>query len=642
MEWQIYIFIYFPILHVMREAGLRRMELIRLLYFSILLGFPCIISSQVHLCTGNLGDNIFTSGDFGTGSPVVVAGNPGLAPGFSYTTNVPPDDGEYTLTNNMAKWSFAFPTWLLIGDNSPDPQGYMMVVNASYQPGIFYEQLIDNVCENTLYEFSADVINIISKETTGHILPNVSFLIDDVEIYTTGQIAQDEKWHTYGFTFISGSGQNGIKLSLRNNAPGGIGNDLALDNIRFRPCGPASSVSIEPEGKICENSLFPILTAHIDADTGALQWQISLDSSKIWNNIPGAIDRTYQIELLSSGIYFFRYLYSNSITSLTNSKCRIVSDEIRVEIVPVEFLIKDTLCDGLTFNLGGIEYGETGIYQEHLTASNGCDSMVTLDLVIVPDPGIVAEFGFTPTSCEGAKDGAIFVESVNGTRPPFIFRINDSIIPPPSTHAQLPAGTYLAWIETPYGCFDNEEITVPDGPPLEISTIADTSIVLGHKLFFETTSNLPVWLATWTPPDGIDCTNCFSTNATPFETQTYVITAQTEKGCVDVDSLTIRVDREPVLYIPNIFSPNDDQINDFFEITSDPFNISTFDRATIFDRWGGILSEKANLFNEGHLIVWDGSTPRGDANPGVYVYLIKYTMADGSKRVSSGGVTLIR
>jgi len=626
----------------MREAGQGRLKTIFLWHLSIMLGCHGVLSAQSALCTGNLGDNIFTSGDFGSGAAVVFPTNPALAPGFTYTLQVPPDDGEYTLTNDMTMWSFVFPTWIRIGDNSSDPNGYMMVVNASFTPGIFYEQVIDNVCENTLYEFSADVINIIQIGTTGHILPNVSFLIDDIGLYTTGQIGQDERWHTYGFTFTSGPGQTSLKLTLRNNAPGGIGNDLALDNISFRACGPTSSISIAPEGRICENSIYPVLTAHIDADTGALQWQVSLDSGMVWTDIVGAIDTTYQIDILSAGIYFFRYLYSTSVFNLANSKCRIVSDPIRVEIVPVEFMIAATICEGLTFNLGGIEYGVTGIYNENLTASNGCDSIVTLDLLIVPDPPIVAKFTFMPTSCEGADDGSVSVVSVSGTRPPFIFRINDSIIPPPSTSVMLPAGTYTAWIENEYGCFDKEEIVVPDGPALEINTIEDATIILGHSVLLETTSNLPVWMSLWNPPGGLDCPNCLSPLATPFEEQTYVVTAETEAGCTDIDSITIRIDRDPVIYIPNVFSPNNDQINDFFEISADPLNVTSVDVAIIFDRWGGILSEKANLFNEGHLILWDGLTPSGPVNPGVFVYLIKFTMADGSKRASKGDVTIIK
>ena len=174
----------------LKRQGIR--AFFSLFVFILFAGQPTFLAAQTALCGGNLGDNNFSAGDFGSGMSNVVQANPGLAPGFQYTTQVPPDDGEYTLTNNINAWSYVYPTWLRVGDNDVNPNGYMMVVNASFAPGIFYEQVIDNLCENTLYEFTADVINLIRTGTTGHILPNVSFLLDDVLSYSSGQIPQDE------------------------------------------------------------------------------------------------------------------------------------------------------------------------------------------------------------------------------------------------------------------------------------------------------------------------------------------------------------------------------------------------------------------------------------------------------------------
>ena len=127
-----------------------------------------------------------------------------------------------------------------------------MVVNASHEPGLFYEKEITGLCENTLYAFSADIINLIG---TGEdmIKPDVSFLLDDEVHYTTGKIQEDEEWKTYGFTFSTSPGQTSITLSLRNNAPGGIGNDLALDNISFRACGPEALILPAEIIDVCEN-----------------------------------------------------------------------------------------------------------------------------------------------------------------------------------------------------------------------------------------------------------------------------------------------------------------------------------------------------------------------------------------------------
>jgi len=135
--------------------------------------FSAVLTAQQ--CTGNLGENIFTEGDFGSGPANILTPDPGIAPGFLYQPNPPPNDGFYTITNDMRSWAFAFPAWETFADNSNDPNGYMMVVNAAFDPGKFYEQQVD-------------------------------FSIDDVSQFTTGLIPETGTWNTYGFTFTTPAG----------------------------------------------------------------------------------------------------------------------------------------------------------------------------------------------------------------------------------------------------------------------------------------------------------------------------------------------------------------------------------------------------------------------------------------------------
>ena len=44
-----------------------------------------------------------------------------------------------------------FGSWITTSDNSDDPEGYMMVVNATFEPGLFYEETVEGLCENVLY-----------------------------------------------------------------------------------------------------------------------------------------------------------------------------------------------------------------------------------------------------------------------------------------------------------------------------------------------------------------------------------------------------------------------------------------------------------------------------------------------------------
>src|SRR5690606_14010971 len=123
----------------------------------------------------------------------------------------------------------------------------------------------------------------------------------------------------------------------------------------------------------------------------------------------------------------------------------------------------------------------SGAYTHTFTGSKGCDSIVTLEILFVPDPGIMAEFAAQPPSCFGADAGLVSVLSVSGTRPPFSFIVNDSIIPPPGMAASFPAGVYTVRIEDPNGCYDEDVVTIPDGQPFDITLTGETFIPLGHS-----------------------------------------------------------------------------------------------------------------------------------------------------------------
>ena len=109
--------------------------------------------------------------------------------------------------------------------------------------------------------------------------------------------------------------------------------------------------------------------------------------------------------------------------------------------------------------------------------------------------------------------------------------------------------------------------------------------------------------------------------------------------CRYVDSAAIVTDEACLieqLYIPSVFSPNGDDINDTWSIHPD----AVIDRAEIqiFDRWGN------NLFiNTGGSLFWDGRSKDGRMVPlGVYVYLIKIQLGSGSVFLRTGDVTVVR
>jgi gliding motility-associated-like protein len=89
------------------------------------------------------------------------------------------------------------------------------------------------------------------------------------------------------------------------------------------------------------------------------------------------------------------------------------------------------------------------------------------------------------------------------------------------------------------------------------------------------------------------------------------------------------------MYIPNVFTPNGDNQNDFFEVKT---NVATLTQLEIYDRWGN-LQYQENSNNP----KWDGTSDRGGTvEVGVYLYVVKGICGNGKPFMKSGDVTLVR
>ncbi|MEM1219192.1 MAG: gliding motility-associated C-terminal domain-containing protein, partial [Bacteroidota bacterium] len=238
-------------------------------------------------------------------------------------------------------------------------------------------------------------------------LPNVDFIVAPLgtpneltaaapELFNSGDILNDSTWNTYGFTFTTGPGVTDIILALRNNAPGGIGNDLAIDNIEIRPCG--ASLDILNDGFVCDG--YPLdLEVSVTGngvDPIFLQWQQSANGL-IWNNLPGEDAITLTIPNPVAGEQY-RVIGATDPTLLTSPFCHVISAPITVTILPNSQTMIDTMiCPGEAVTIGNNDYTVPGNYTNVLVAANGCDSTVNLTLGLLLVPSTILD----ETICEG-------------------------------------------------------------------------------------------------------------------------------------------------------------------------------------------------------------------------------------------------
>jgi gliding motility-associated-like protein len=98
------------------------------------------------------------------------------------------------------------------------------------------------------------------------------------------------------------------------------------------------------------------------------------------------------------------------------------------------------------------------------------------------------------------------------------------------------------------------------------------------------------------------------------------------------------VDNASKLEIPNIFSPNADGNNDYFQVKAQ--SLRNFS-GIIVNRWGRTIFEWTNW--QDYESGWDGKINRkSDASPGVYFYIIQAEGFDGTIFSENGTVTLMR
>lgn len=596
------------------------------------------------VCDGNLGENIFTSGDFGSGTAPVVLNNPGIAPGYTYTTQVP-FDGAYTICSRTSALNGLYPSWIQVEDNSADPNGYMMVVNASFDPGIFYEETVDGLCENTLYEFSSDIINLIKIGTSDHTDPNVTFLIDDEVVYQTGNIAQTEEWVKFGFSFTTTAIQSSVKLSLRNNAPGGSGNDLALDNISFRACGPASFIGLEEDSTnifLCVDDDPLTVTADITGDNGdsfAILWQISQDSMN-WqtvldNNTSSILHTQFDV-----GDYYYRYLSAGNAINLENEKCRIISDILKITVLPDTYSISDTICVGAQYYLGSQLLENEGTYTENFDSSRGCDSTVILALTFVPEEEIViSATPFDPT-CFAFTDGSIAVTELSGGYGDLSFEIFDGQANMVSSN--LPSGQYSIIASDRYSCEEELIVTLIQPEEVIVELGADTSVRLGQELLIIPFYSQAFDKVTWSSDGEFDCDGCADVSLLQFSSGYVTVNVTDENNCMDTDSLFLSVNEDNLILLPNIFSPNEDGINDFMTVNYFGKSLSSILQFSVYDRWGNQIYNIENTSIASGQSLWDGYSTSTPVPNGVYVYYLKVQYINGTIDEITKSITVLK
>lgn len=195
------------------------------------------------------------------------------------------------------------------------------------------------------------------------------------------------------------------------------------------------------------------------------------------------------------------------------------------------------------------------------------------------------------------------------------------------------ATTYTVSISN--GCKVSETVLVsPDYPA--INACCNNTILLGDDTILSASGNAIKYR--WLDSNEIICLDppaCDSVKVAPTVTTTYTVIGTDKEGCESERIITITVEIPCFNFIvPNVFTPNGDGINDFFEILVE--NTTQYS-IIIFDRWGTEVFKTSNP-----MLYWDGKTESGaNAPDGVYYYILS-AFCNGKTVKKNGFVEIIR
>lgn len=583
---------------------------------------------------GEQGGNLITNGDFELGNTgFTTSYNVGVGGSFGQLSNA----GTYAINTspNLVHTNFAN-----CSDHTPAPGQNMMIVNGAGTPNTNVWCQTVAVQTNTDYQFSTWVMSALTD-------PNVAQLQFKINGSTLGSIFSPVStsciWNQFSQSWNSGIATT-AQICIVNQNTTNSGNDFALDDIYFSSvCYATDTISIS-------NHPNPVITASVN-DTICQGETATITATSVTSNLnytwnPGNIQNAVlNVSPATSTVYTVVATSAEGCTSNAISRIVIVKPSPLAEI---EINGNDTLCyggsvlliantsanstvvwqpGGITTTMNNVSPLTDQIYTLTVTSANGCIKDTQALISVIPE----LEVNITGDNSICEEESTTFTASGNQVGMQYTWSPMNTSGNQVTVNASNVGWIYVEgnYFNCPSAIDSVDLILLPDPivtPPTSVVVCPNEAVTAVASV------DLPGSTIYWSPLN-LEGTTQVITTSTPME----VFLVATNGNCVsDTVSFTISVNGACSLEVPNVFTPNNDTDNDYFQLIS--YDGIQQLECVIINRWGNVIRQ----FNQPDF-VWDGTDESGDkVSQGTYFYKIYAVTSAKEEFKTTGFVELIR
>ena len=279
-----------------------------------------------------------------------------------------------------------------------------------------------------------------------------------------------------------------------------------------------------------------------------------------------------------------------------------------------------------------------GNYSLLVTDAQGCTAL--LDFAIGESPVPAVDLLTEDVNCHGETDGTL---AVTATGPGLSFSLDGQNFSEETNWTDLPAGNYTLLIQDANGCLFEENFSIVEPDSLVIQLAPQVTLQLGEATQLSA-SVFPaggLYLYAWSPSTGLSCSDCPDPVLQATTGGAYLLVVTDANGCVAQASVLVSIEENRRVYIPNVFSPDFDGLNDQFTVFAGP-EVARIKTMRIFDRWGESVFERFDFPPNDLEMGWDGTFRGQRMNPAVFAYYVEVEFIDGQTALFEGSLTLVR